>query len=58
MRCFIRDCQHHFIYPSRTYHDLCRIYDRFFCFDAGYQYDRNLESISERQKTEQKVMTV
>lgn len=32
-------CQHHFIYPSCTYHDLCRIYDRFFCFDAGYQYD-------------------
>ena len=50
VRCFIRNCQHHFIYPSCTYHDLCRIYDRFFCFDAGYQYDRTWNQFRKDRK--------
>lgn len=50
VRCFIRNCQHHFIYPSCTYHDLCRIYDCFFCFDAGYQYDRTWNQFRKDRK--------
>ena len=38
------------IYPSCTYHDLCRIYDRFFCFDAGYQYDRTWNQFRKDRK--------
>ena len=33
-----------------TYHDLCRIYDRFFCFDAGYQYDRTWNQFRKDRK--------
>ena len=38
------------IISSCTYHDLCRIYDRFFCFNAGYQYDRTWNQFRKDRK--------
>ena len=46
---------YHFIYPSCTYHDLCRIYDRFFCFDAGYQYDRTWNQFRKDRKLTKRI---